>query len=155
VRDAQFALVGDAVVTAVATWPGGESRSLQVRPTANGRYTGTLRADTSGLYHVSVEAKRGNTVLGTAEQWMDVGGVDREFVDPRLNEAWLRRAARASGGRYVRPSDASRLVAWLQETSPQRAAPERRDLWHEPWAFAVVIGLLSAEWILRRRWGLR
>ena len=40
-------------------------------------------------------------------------------------------------------------------TLPQSAAPERRDLWHEPWAFALIIALLSAEWILRRRWGLR
>jgi hypothetical protein len=155
VRDAQFAVVGDAVVNADVTSPGGESGALQVRPNANGQYTGTMRADTPGLYHVSVEAKRGNTVLGTAERWMEVGGVDREFVDPRLNEAWLRRVTRASGGRYVRPSDASKIVNWLQETSPQQAAPERRDLWHEPWAFAVIIGLLSAEWILRRRWGLR
>ena len=33
--------------------------------------------------------------------------------------------------------------------------PEHRDLWHEPWAFALIVLLLSAEWILRRRWGLR
>jgi hypothetical protein len=33
--------------------------------------------------------------------------------------------------------------------------PEYRDLWHEPWAFALIVLLLSAEWILRRRWGLR
>jgi hypothetical protein len=84
-----------------------------------------------------------------------VGGVDREFADPRLNEPWLRRVARASGGRYVRAADASRIVGWLQETTPQQAAPERRDVWHEPWAFAVIVALLSAEWILRRRWGLR
>jgi hypothetical protein len=33
--------------------------------------------------------------------------------------------------------------------------PEHRDLWHEPWTFALIVLLLSAEWILRRRWGLR
>jgi hypothetical protein len=38
---------------------------------------------------------------------------------------------------------------------PQNAAPERRDLWHQAWAFALVVALLSAEWTLRRRWGLR
>jgi hypothetical protein len=94
-------------------------------------------------------------VLGTAERWMEVGGVDREFVSPRLNEGWLRRVARASGGRYVRPAEASRIVNWLHDTSPQQLAPERRDLWHEPWAFALIVAFLSGEWILRRRWGLR
>jgi hypothetical protein len=55
----------------------------------------------------------------------------------------------------VRAAEASRVVAWLQSVTPQHAEPERRDLWHQPWAFAFVIALLSAEWILRRRWGLR
>jgi uncharacterized membrane protein len=155
VRDAQFAAVGDAIVTGDVTSPGGESGRVQWRPEGNGRYSGTVRAAMPGLYHVTLEARRGNTVLGAAARWMEVGGVDREFVDPRLNEAWLRRVARASGGRYVRPSDASNIVNWLQETSPQQAAPERRDLWHEPLAFALIIALLSAEWVLRRRWGLR
>jgi hypothetical protein len=63
--------------------------------------------------------------------------------------------ARASGGRYVRAAEASRVASWLQATAPQNAAPERRDLWHEPWAFALVVALVSVEWVLRRRWGLR
>ena len=86
---------------------------------------------------------------------MYVGGADREFADPRLNEGFLRRVARDSGGRYVRAGEAKQVVGWLQTTAPQDAAPERRDLWHEPWAYAFVLALLSAEWILRRRWGLR
>ena len=101
------------------------------------------------------EARRGTASLGASDRWIYVGGGDREFADPRLNEGFLRRAARDSGGRYVRAADASRVVTWLQEAARQNAAPEQRDLWHEPWAFAVVALLLSAEWMLRRRWGLR
>ena len=37
---------------------------------------------------------------------MYVGGADREFADPRLNEGFLRRIARNSGGRYVRAAEA-------------------------------------------------
>jgi hypothetical protein len=55
----------------------------------------------------------------------------------------------------VRANDAGRLVSWLQDTARQRAEPERRDLWHQPWTMAFIILLLSAEWMLRRRWGLR
>jgi hypothetical protein len=43
----------------------------------------------------------------------------------------------------------------MESAAPQNAVPERRDLWHEPWAFGAIVLLLSAEWILRRRWGLR
>ena len=86
---------------------------------------------------------------------MDLVGTGRGFVDPRLNEGFLRRLARESGGRYVRASDARRLIAWLQEAAHQNAAPVQRDLWHRPWVMAALVLLLSAEWALRRMWGLR
>jgi hypothetical protein len=94
-------------------------------------------------------------MLGSVTRWFYVGGSDREFADPRLNEPLLSRLARATGGRYVRSAQASRVAGWLQESSSTRVALERRDLWHSPWAFALLIALLSTEWILRRRWGLR
>jgi uncharacterized membrane protein len=155
VRDALFVPVGDAVVSASVTTPHGEAGSLQWRPTQNGEYAARIPADSPGLYRITVQARRGDTSLGTAERWISVGGVDREFADPRLNEAWMRRVARASGGRYVRAGEAAQVVDWLSETAATDATPERRDLWHEPLAFAAIVALLSAEWILRRRWGLR
>ena len=74
------------------------------------RYTAALGAEQPGLYRVHAEARRGATTLGTADRWLYVGGADREFADPRLNEGLLRRLARASGGRYVRAADASRVA---------------------------------------------
>jgi hypothetical protein len=121
----------------------------------SGRFTALFHADRAGLYHVRAEARHGSAVLGASERWMYVGGGDREFADPRLNEGFLRRVARDSGGRYVRAADASRIVGWLQEAERQNAAPGQRDLWHQPWVIAVLALLLSAEWVLRRRWGLR
>jgi hypothetical protein len=155
-RDASFNPVADADVDAALTGPGGETTPLKLRrgDTA-GRFVAAITPDRPGLYRLRAAARRGATALGTADQWFHVGGADREFADPRLNEGFLRRIARASGGRYVRPADASRLAGWLQSVVPQDAPPERRDLWHEPWAFAAIVMMLSAEWILRRRWGLR
>jgi hypothetical protein len=157
VRDASFAPVADAEVEATLTVPGGRQRAIRMRRSDGvaGQYEARVRVDGRGAYRVDADARRGDARLGRAVRWLYIGGVDREFADPRLNEPWLRRVARASGGRYVRAADASRIVGWLQAATPQQAAPERRDLWHEPWAFAVIVALLSAEWILRRRWGLR
>jgi hypothetical protein len=156
-RDASFTPVADATVDATLSAPGGVTSTIKLRHAdpASGRYTAALGPEQPGLYRIHAEARRGTTMLGTADRWMYVGGADREFADPRLNEGFLRRVARNSGGRYVRVADASRVPSWLQATVPQNAAPERRDLWHEPWAFALVVLLLAAEWILRRHWGLR
>ena len=157
VRDASFAPVTDATIEATLTLPGGVTQPLRLRHAdpAGGRYTAALGAEQPGLYRIHAEGRRGAAALGSADRWIYVGGADREFADPRLNEGFLRRLARNSGGRYVRAAEASKVPSWLEAAVPQHAAPERRDLWHEPWAFALIILLLSAEWILRRRWGLR
>ncbi len=156
-RDAAFAPVPDATIDATVTLPGGVTQPVKLRHAdpAGGRYTAAFGPEQPGLYRIHADARRGAAFLGAADRWMYVGGADREFSDPRLNEGVLRRLARNSGGRYVRAADASKVPTWLEATVPQNAAPERRDLWHEPWTFALIIIVLSAEWMLRRRWGLR
>jgi uncharacterized membrane protein len=157
VRDDAFAPVRDATVEGSVIAPGGDSSPLALRHanSASGRFTAVLAPDRAGLYRIRAAARRGSTQLGSVDRWMYVGGADREFADPRLNEPLLRRVARSSGGQYVRPADASRIPSWLRAAVPQNAPPEQRDLWHEPWAFALVIALICAEWVLRRVWGLR
>jgi uncharacterized membrane protein len=156
-RDRAFAPVSDAVVDATLTSPGENAKSIGLRPAsgAAGKFVTTFTPVRTGLYHVHAEARKGQTALGASDRWFYVGGGDREFTDPRLNEGFLRRLARESGGQYVRAADASKVVSLLQSAVPQNTERERRDLWHEPWAFAIVIVLLSAEWTLRRWWGLR
>jgi hypothetical protein len=156
-RDEVFAPARDATVEATLTAPGGDAQRLKLRhaDATSGRFTAAVRLEQPGLYRITAAAKRGADALGSADRWMYVGGADREFAVPRLNEGFLRRVARNSGGRYVRAADASRISSWLETAVPQNAAPERRDMWHQPWAYALVVALLSAEWILRRAWGLR
>jgi hypothetical protein len=156
-RDRAFSPVPEASIEATMASPGGDAKPITLRPAAGapGQFTTSFTPAQPGLYRVRAEARRGTAQLGAADRWFYVGGADREFADPRLNEGFLRRLARESGGQYVRASEASRIVSSLEAAVPQNAEPERRDLWHEPWAFAIVIALLSLEWILRRRWGLR
>ena len=108
-RDASFAPVPDATIDATLTLPGGATQPIKLRHAdpPGGRYTAALGAGAAGLYRVHAEARRGTTTLGAADRWMYVGGADREFADPRLNEGFLRRVARNSGGRYVRAAEAS------------------------------------------------
>ena len=156
VRDASFAAVSDATVTATITRDGGNARPLAVRRAdAPGRSSAAFAPDRPGVYTIHAEATRGATSLGTSDRTINVGGADREFADPRLNEGFLRRLARDSGGRYVRAADASRVLSWLDDSARQHAESERRDLWDRPWALAMLVLLLCAEWTLRRRWGLR
>jgi hypothetical protein len=154
-RDAGFQLVADAVVEATLTAPGAEPTPLALRPAGTGQHGTSIAAERPGLYRIRAEARQGATLLGVADRWFYVGGADPEYADPRLNEGFLRRLARQTGGQYAPIAEASRLVSALSATVPQTLEPEQRDLWHEPWAFVLVIALLSAEWIMRRYLGLR
>ena len=157
VRDDVFAPVPDADVSIRLTLPGGETRTLRgaLADPRLGRYSGDVRFEQPGIYRISAEARRGNTVLGSSHRSVLIGGTDREMSDPRLNEDVLRRVARASGGQYLAARDASRLPALLSESNAEPAAPRLEDLWHNAWIFIAIVMLLAAEWTLRRRWGLR
>jgi hypothetical protein len=113
-----------------------------------------VRFEGPGVYRITAEARRGALVLGTSDQWVLAGAADLEMTDPRLNEDVLRRVSRASGGRYLPAADLGRLPSLLASSS-EPAPPRLHELWHNAWVFAVVVGLLAAEWFLRRRWGMR
>jgi hypothetical protein len=157
VHDADFAAVPDAVVRMQVKLPGGASRDFS--PTlvdaASGLYRTFLHLDQGGVYRLTAEARRGSAVLGSSDRWVLVGGTDLEMADPRLNEDVLTRLAAASGGRYLREADLTGLPALLKESAVDLPPPDQQDLWNTFWMLGVVIGLLSTEWVLRRRWGMR
>ncbi|MGE3955669.1 MAG: CARDB domain-containing protein [Vicinamibacterales bacterium] len=154
-RNAGFDLVADAAVEATLTAPGGEQQPLTLRPAGTGRHAATLSPEVPGLYRIHAESRLGATLLGVADRWFYVGGTDPEYADPRLNQGYLRRLARQTAGQYASLDEVDRLLDALTSAAPQTLEPERRDLWHQPWAFLLVMGLLAAEWILRRTWGMR
>lgn len=157
VRDRAFTPVSDAAASIRLTLPGGETRDLtpSLSDASAGRYTAPFRLEHPGVYRASVEARRGDQTLGSSEQWFLVGGSDEELSDPRLNEDVLRRIAGATGGRYVPTREVDTLPRLLQSAQAGTGQAERVELWHNPLTLVLIIGLLSSEWILRRRWGLR
>jgi hypothetical protein len=160
VRDGGFNAVPDATVTMNVTFPDGQQRQpgVGLADAATGTYRAALRMDQRGVYGVTVSVQRpGRPDFAgtTAQRWMLAGGAERELADPRLNADVLRRIAQASGGRYLPARDAAMLPQLLAAIPLQGPERERQDLWHNGWAFGAVVLALAAEWILRRRWGMR
>jgi uncharacterized membrane protein len=153
-RDASFAPVERPSVT--LSLRGADAvRDLAAVADGPGRASASWEADAPGLYELAADVRDGDRSLGTASRTLLVGGVDPEFTDPRLNDDALRRIAGGAGGEYVAAADVARIAARLRDA--QAASPRRevRDLWHNGWALAFIAGVLSCEWALRRRWGLR
>jgi hypothetical protein len=159
VRDAEFHGIPDARVALRVTDPSGAAHDITAMadPVAGGRYHATFRSDQSGLFRIETDVRRGAAQLGAVNDWMLVGGVDREMADPRMNADVLQRLATASGGAVLTADGLRDLPARLAAAVNRAAnAPRReRELWHTPWAFLLVMGCIAVEWTCRRRWGLR
>jgi hypothetical protein len=156
-RDNGYAPRPDASVDVRVTSPTGRVDVVHAMPAAGqgARFQAAIRAPEPGVYRVAAEAKRGQAALGGSSGTMLVGGVDPEMTDPRLNEDTLQRVTRASGGAIVALGDTAGLISRLDAGLPAAVASVRRDLWHTGWSFALLAGLLAAEWLYRRASGLR
>jgi uncharacterized membrane protein len=156
VRDEEFKAVGDAEVQVRLTAPGGEERTLTAALSnpQEGRYTASVRFDEGGVYRIAADVRRRGVPFGTARRPILVGGADVEMSEPRLNQPVLERIATASAGAYVPADRAGELPARLRATPDESRPMAMRDLWHTGWSLAVIIALLTAEWIARRKVGL-
>ena len=156
VADAAFAPVIDAAVRVRVTEPNGDAREVSATLVAGeaGRYVAEVEPTRRGVYRVTAFADRGAGELGRADAAVLVGGADLELTDPRRQDGVLRRVAEASGGRFLDAGRIDELVGALRANAAL-APPTMRDLWNTVWGFLVVVGVLSGEWGLRRRWGFR
>ena len=95
-----------------------------------------------------------------AEQMIAVG---RFFVEPpeagelsqlTCDEQLLQQIAETSGGRFVPEQELSTLVDELRPFSSGRVVETETALWQSYLWFAIVVVLLTIEWILRKRAGM-
>ena len=153
VLDDEYGPVTDAAPRIEVTTPTGAVHAVDavLADRARGRYAGRLRADLDGVYRVEASA---GPDLASVTEWFLVGGVDAEFADPRADAQVLERLAAAGGGRLLAAGEVRQLRGLLAAAAP---APEPlvRALWHGVWSFVLVVAVLTAEWSLRRAWGLR
>ena len=87
---------------------------------------------------------------------VEVRESDREILKPQMDRKQLVTLARRSaGGTYSEINEAFALPERIpdrHETTTTRGHAE--PLWDTGWMLAGLVGLLSLEWALRKRWHL-
>lgn len=131
-----------------------DRRVLRAVPGELGNYQGTFTLDRPASISVLVFDNDNPSDKVLAREDVLVKIPDRELKHSSQDRATLETTAQASkGGRYVFLGNAAELAKDFRD----RRAPDteiRREvqtLWDKWWILAVVLGLLAAEWILRKR----
>jgi uncharacterized membrane protein len=123
-------------------------------------HTGSFSSTSSpGDYRLLVTARANGTTVGDATARWSVSDQDIELdqpaAEPSLMAAMAARTKDVGGGAFA-PEELPQVLAELQEKSGefQEELVERITLWDRWPTLLTLVGVLSAEWFLRKRWGL-
>lgn len=155
VSDRAFTPIHDATVTARLRLPGGKEEEVPLEWMAEGGgYVGHMTANEHGVHTLELIARKGEETIGSARAGFIVGDLNREYRDAQQHGEFLRHLAEETGGRYYTSDTAARLpeeIIYLNNQSSRRVT---KELWDMPINFLLLVGLASAEWLLRKRKGL-
>ena len=157
VYDATFNPVSDAEVK-VSVINKGEKSEIILNSVGNGLYEGTFQTNKAGDYSFSGEAKSDNLKLGTDAGSFNIGEVDIEMVNPRMNFEFLKSLADRTGGEYFDQNNFAGLFPLLkrinESASKEKMLTSEINLWSTEWLMAAIILLFAIEWFLRKRAGM-
>jgi hypothetical protein len=156
VRDTTYMPSGDASVEAHILGPDGLTEAVEMRPEPleQGVYSADWTTPKPGSYAVDVVVKHGTEDLGhDTMTFRREDGVAENF-HVEQNRSLLEKLSSETGGRYYRPDAASKLGQDINYSEAGITVRETRDLWDMPVIFLLIIAMRTAEWTLRRKWGV-
>ncbi|HEX9565729.1 MAG TPA: glutamine amidotransferase [Gemmatimonadaceae bacterium] len=156
VSDSAFVRANGASVRAEVVSPKGERTTLPFEwaTDRDGEYAATLVPGENGVHAVDVTAVVGRDTVRSSVGYVRVADPTAEYFGAEMRPGLLRQVADETGGKYYRAEDVSRLPEDIVFTTSGATEVQRLDLWDMPIVFVLLLGVLAAEWLYRRRRGL-
>lgn len=158
VRDRAFKASSDAIVKIEVTQPDGSISQLFAEPSLKeaGLFEAEFFASKPGNYRATaiVEDAEKRAQLGTKAAGWTHDPLAEEFAQLEPNRGLMRRVAQDTGGQMLSLDELGRLPEILKNIRVPVEVTLATPLWHTPWVFAVILLLLLAEWLLRRKGGM-
>lgn len=131
---------------------------LTTVPGPSGHYGATFDPQVAGTYQIVVQTEVGHQTLRGEKMLVEVGRPQMEFERLDPDEEMLGAIASKSGGRYFHVTTADYLLDQLDRSLRKR----RRQIIfpHYNWplllpTWMLFVGILTTEWVLRKRFQLR
>ena len=156
VVDPRFVELNDASVVARVTSPSGKTVTVPMQWTGerNGQYRASFDTSEAGWYEAKLDASRAGKPVGSAVAHVRAVPDDAEYFDATMHAPLLKRIAQDTGGRFYTSDKMSSLADDLKYSGRGVTAVEERELWHMPILLMALVGIVCAEWGLRRMWRL-
>ena len=149
--------VADVSMDGTLVAPGGQRRPIRIARQAGG-FSGVIAdcAEPGDWTLIVKAAKPGDPAPRERAARFTVFRQDLELANPRSNPLLMRQLAEGTTGGVRLPEELPAIFAELAARPP---AFETREQWsYSPWdkwpMLLLLAGCMSAEWFLRKRWGL-
>ena len=132
---------------------------LNLNSLGNGLYEGVLQTNKAGNYSFVGEAKLNNKLLGSDKGLFNVGEVDIEMMDTKMDYEFLNSLANVSGGKFFNVDQSKSLFKLLSElnlkSSKEKIDTKEYSLWSNEFLMIAIILLFGIEWFIRKREGMQ
>ena len=158
VHDAQFQPALNAHVSAHIFGPDNSSAFLDLSPSQQtpGRYEADWDADKAGGYLADISATDQNSRQELGRDTVTFrreDGVAEDFHTAQ-NRRLLQQLSKETGGRYWQPNEIKTLPQEITYSEAGISVRQTYPIWNMPIVFLLLLGMLSTEWLLRRKWGI-
>jgi uncharacterized membrane protein len=119
--------------------------TLRPVPEQPGLYRAELVAGAPGHYQFFVEPDPDTPLDFTVTE------PKFELGETAMNEPLLRELAAASGGAFFREEDLDKLPETIARKTERVRSPLEVELWASPLYFLGLLGVVTVEWVLRKR----
>jgi hypothetical protein len=156
VFDEHYTAEEGARVQGLVSSPFGTVRELTFEPDLSeaGVYRALAVLREEGVHEVETWAEVNGERVGRSARSVLVRPSLREFHDATQKRTFLESLARAANGWYYEPGGADRIEENIRSRRTSTSIYRAEYLWDMPLLFVILLALLSAEWIYRRRKGL-
>lgn len=132
--------------------------TLTLNSVGNGLYEGSISLNKNGDYTFNGSANLDGQTIGSDNGNFNIGDIDIELTDSRMNYELLSNLANQTHGKYFPPKDINSLIQQINElnlkSSKEKLLTSEIRLWSDEWLLIIVIMLFSVEWFLRKRSGM-
>ena len=119
-----------------------------------GQYSGQFWASQSGKLDYEIELNFGNNPMKVGDGSLQVQESQVELNHVYLNKSSLIALSEANGGQFINWDNRLSLLNQITPKTKVDTILSKSVLHERWWVLVLFLGLLTAEWVLRRRLGL-